>query len=423
MTRRPSNQRRTASILVVLASVASAASLTGCAGHGNYTQDRVNAAAARMAQLKSGTEWQMAQQQYLAGDLDKALKTIDRSIALNDQVPKSHTLRGRILIEKGRLEEARQSFLNAEKIDETFVDAQYYLGIVHERFNEPEPALARYERAMKLEPTNAQYVIAASEMLVHLGRVDDAETLLNERRSDFQYNAAIRQSLGHLAMMRGESHKGVELFNEAQLLAPDDLTIVEDLLHAQVAAKQYANAEYNARKLLASDQYKDRRDLLLLQARCLLNIDRPVEARSILIGLTNDAQGAKDFEAWVDLGHACIILDDKVRLKNVASRMIATSPDRWEGHFMRALYYKMDGNIPAALEAVEGAVARSTDDANPLMLKGMMLQDQGKADEARQAFGKAVALQPDRSAARQLLNASNGAAAIVSGEPSTPSDR
>src|SRR5687767_5935812 len=81
--------------------------LAGCAGHGNYTQERVNAAGARMSQLKSGTEWQMAQQQFLAGELDKSLKTVDRSIALNDQVPKSHTLRGRILVEKGRLEEAR----------------------------------------------------------------------------------------------------------------------------------------------------------------------------------------------------------------------------------------------------------------------------------------------------------------------------
>ncbi len=29
-----------------------------------------------MSQLKSGTEWQMAQQQFLAGELEKSLKTV-----------------------------------------------------------------------------------------------------------------------------------------------------------------------------------------------------------------------------------------------------------------------------------------------------------------------------------------------------------
>lgn len=391
--------RRLAPVLTLLA-------LTGCAGHGDYTQAHVNDAADRMSMLKSGTEWQMAQQQFLSGELDKSLKTIDRSIALNDQVPKSHVLRGRILVEKGRLEEARNSFLAAEKLDPATVDAQYYLGIIHERFNDGEEALSRYQKAMQLDPTNAQYVVAASEMLVQLGRTDEAERMLEEHRSDFQYNAAIRQSLGHIAMMRGEADKAVTFFNEAQLLAPDDLPIVEDLLRAQLATTQFADAEYNAAKLLKSDQYKDRRDIKLIRARCLLNTDRPVEARAILIELTDTAEGGHDFDTWVDLGQACIVLEDRTRLKNVASRLVATAPDRYEGHLFRAMYYKMEGNLPAALDAANAAVARSEVDANPLMLAGLILQQQGRAKEAQSAFAAAVRLEPNRPAAQQLLAAS-----------------
>ena len=371
----PRHTRRAAFVVMAPAVVLA---ITGCAGHGEYTQARVNAAADRMSQLKSGTEWQMAQQQFLAGELDKSLKTVDRSIALNDQVAKSHLLRGRILFEKGRLEEARKSFLNAETLDPTFVDAQYYLGIVHERFNDPEEALARYQNAMRLDPTNPQYVVAASEMLVNLGRVDDAERMLLQHQSGFQYNAAIRQSLGHIAMMRGDAPKAVTLFSEAQLLAPDDLTIVEDLLRAQLNNGEFVDAEYNVNKLLQNEQYNERRDLKLIHARCLLNIDRPVEARSILVELTNTAQGAQDFETWIDLGQTCIILDDRVRLKGVASRLVATAPDRYEGHLFRAMYFKMDGNLPSALDAADAAVARSPVDANPLMLKGMILQELGR---------------------------------------------
>jgi Flp pilus assembly protein TadD len=408
--------RRLAPVLALLA-------LTGCAGHGDYTQAHVNDAADRMAMLKSGTEWQMAQQQFLSGELDKSLKTIDRSIALNDQVPKSHVLRGRILIEKGRLEEARNSFLAAEKIDSATVDAQYYLGIIHERFNDGEEALSRYQKAMQLDPTNAQYVVAASEMLVQLGRVDEAERMLEEHRSDFQYNAAIRQALGHIAMMRGEADKAVTFFNEAQLLAPDDLPIVEDLLRAQVATSQFADAEYNAAKLLKSDDFKDRRDIKLIRARCLLNTDRPVEARAILVELTDTAEGAHDFETWIDLGQACIVLEDRTRLKNVASRLVATAPERYEGHLFRAMYFKMEGNFPAALDAADAAVARSEADANPLMLKGILLQNMGRPAEAQRAFAAAVQLDPNRPAAQQLLAASRRDASVANVETDGPTDR
>src|SRR5262245_43766148 len=104
--------RRPERILLAVA-LPAALTLAGCAQHGEYTKKHLNEAAERMSQMKSGTEWEMARQQYLAGDLDKALKTVDRSITLNDKVAKSHVLRGRILIEKGRMEEARQSLLKA----------------------------------------------------------------------------------------------------------------------------------------------------------------------------------------------------------------------------------------------------------------------------------------------------------------------
>jgi tetratricopeptide (TPR) repeat protein len=230
--------------------------------------------------------------------------------------------------------------------------------------------------------------------------------MLEEHRVGFQYNAALRQSLGHIAMMRGDAPRAVTVFSEAQLLAPDDLTVVEDLLHAQVAAENYADAEYNAGKLLANEAYKERRDLQLIRARCLLHTDRPVEARAILIELTNTAQGGHDFDAWVDLGQTCIVLEDRTRLKSVASRLVATAPERYEGHFFRAMYYRMEGNLPSAMDAVETAVTRAVADCNPLLLKGMLLQDQGKHEAAQQAFAAAVNLEPDRAAARQLLAAS-----------------
>ncbi len=90
----------------------------------------------------------------------------------------------------------------------------------------------------------------------------------------------------------------------------------------------------------------------------------------------------------------------------MASRLVATAPERYEGHFFRAMYYKLEGNLPSALDAAEAAVTRAAADCNPLILKGLILQQQGQEDAAQQAFAAAIKLEPERAAARQLLAAS-----------------
>ncbi|MBY0262458.1 MAG: tetratricopeptide repeat protein, partial [Phycisphaerales bacterium] len=157
---------------LLAAGLAPAACQSG--NQGKYTQERVSIAKERMSQIKSGTEWQMARQQFEGGDLTKSLKTVDRSIALNPSVSKSHVLRGRILLEQGRLEDARAAFVQAEELNPDNVDAQYYLGFIHERVSEPDKAVARYRKAMDLDTGNAQYVVAAAEMYIAQGKLDEA---------------------------------------------------------------------------------------------------------------------------------------------------------------------------------------------------------------------------------------------------------
>lgn len=95
----------------------------GASTGGGYTTEHISAAKEKMNIMKNATEWEMAHQVFLAGELDKALKGVDRSIAINDNVPKSHVLKGRILMERGELEGAIESFNKAATLDPTFVDS------------------------------------------------------------------------------------------------------------------------------------------------------------------------------------------------------------------------------------------------------------------------------------------------------------
>lgn len=377
----------------------------GCAGsHGAYTTEGLNVARDRMAVIKSGTQWDMARQEFLTGDLNKALKSVDESIAINESVPKSHTLRGQILMELGQLEQASKALTRALAIDPSFTEAHYYLGVLYERFGELDSALDKYQAAAALAPSNAQYTLASAEVLLDMGRLAAAKTLLNQKKSDFEHNAGIRQTLAHIASMEHDAPLAAKLFGEARMLDPDDESIMEDLAVAQVEAEQYVEAEYTLRLLLKKPAQKDRRDLKQLEARCLVALDRPVEARSILLGLTSDDAGLSDVDAWVELGQVAYMLGDMQRVRIAAGRVRTLDPTRYEGPLLRALWERAKGNLEGALTSASKAqtLVQGADNG-PAVVRGLILHQMGRQQDAKESALDALSINPNDEGAKKLL--------------------
>lgn len=381
-----------------------AAVLVGCTGHGKHTQAQLNLAQQRMAEMKSATEYQMGYQAYLAGDLDKALKHAQYSVELNPKIAKTHVLKGRILLEMSRINDAAAALREAQSIDIANVDSWYYLGVLAERIDRKDDALANYSKANELDVSNPQYAIAAAEMLIGLGRTDEAEAFLASRREHFQHSAGVRQTLGHIAMLKNDPAAAATLFGDARLLAPDDQSILEDLIRAQIATAQFGQAEANLARLLTSKDNKDRRDLLHMRARCLLQVERPVEARDILLALTKDAHGASDVEAWIALGQVSATLRDAPRLKLCAARVCALAPARPEGYVLRGISARLAKNYEAAEAGFVQAIKIDPSCENYVLL-GLVLQDQNKLEQARASFEAAVKANPADESATKLLAA------------------
>ena len=398
---------------------AAAATSTGCNAfrtHGKYTQEHITKSRERLDQMKSATQYDMAQQAFLAGDLDKSQKLVDASLAVSPAVARSHVLRGRIMIEKGLIEQALQSLARAEAIDPGFVDAHYYQGIAFERVLKREDALAHYVKAAELDPSNAQYAVAATEVLIDLDRTADAEKFLSQQSERFQNNAGIRQTLGHLALMRDDPKTAVVMFNDARLLAPDDADILEDLTRAQFQTGAFAEADANASRLLNDPANAGRRDLLHLRARCLADLNRVVEARDILITLTSGLEGAGDTEAWIGLGNVAYVLKDLARVRAAATRVIALAPDRADGYMLKALWHRRMGDTDKALLEIERTLERSPSHASALTLKGIILADRGQYEAARVALGAALRSDPANADVATLLGSVEQAEVAVAGE-------
>lgn len=389
--------------ILVCSTALGLATLGGCAaGHGKSTSEALKNAANRQNQLKAHNSHDLAEQAYQAGDMDKADKFINAAILTYPSVPRYYVLKGRILLEKGDLEQSMVAFQKAELLDAKSMDAHYYQGIVFERFSQPDKAMAQYQAAAELDPSNPQYAIAVAETMVDIGRLDDAEKFLTARPS-FDHTAGVKQTLGHIAMLRGDREAAVKIFNDARLLAADDPGILEDLVQAQIATGRYADAEFNITKLQKLPANKERRDLRQMRARCLMNLDRPIEAREVLIELTSGDEGQRDADAWIELGNVCFTIKDMNRTRQAWQRVVAIAPERCEGWMLKALYQRRTNDPNGALKTVARAVERRGDNVDPLMLQGMIYQDLGKNDEAKHAFKQALDQDPTNEAAQQAL--------------------
>lgn len=412
--------RKNAKMLLVCL-VCSAGLLTGCT-QSNRSKAHVSTAKAKADAMKAGTEFQMAHQSFLAGDLSKARTRVEQSLALNPNVARSHVLRGRILMEQSQLGPALEAMEMAKAVDNEFAEAWYYEGIVFERLTQRERALNSFVTASRLDESNAGYFIAAAEAFVDLGRYDDAAEFLHNAGAQFEHNSGVRHTLGQIAMLQGDFEQAAILFNEARLLAPDELAILEDLIDAQIRSGRFNDAESNLSRLLSRTDYKDRRDLKHLRANCLIELDRFSEARQVLIELTNDNGGANDADAWIKLGRVSVAMRDERLLRRCAQRAVAIAPGRADGHMLMAVSLRLQDRNEDALRSVDRAITAEPDNINAHTMRGMILQDLGRTAQAREAFRNALTLDPHNETVRSLARGVSGRQPSVATVPTDGND-
>jgi tetratricopeptide (TPR) repeat protein len=403
---------------VLMAALLVAASGGCAAGQGSYTRAFKERAAANMDRVKAGTEWDMARQRFLAGDLEKALAGVEESIELAPGVAKSHLLKGRVLMEMGALDGALRSFERASELDPAGASAWYYRGLVRERWGAYGEALDCFLAAAERDDTDPQYTVAAAEMLISLDRLAEADGVLDEAAAHFEHNAGVRQTRGHLAMMRGDAAAAIGHFEAACLLAPDEEGLIEDLARAQIAAGRFAEAEYSLSRVLrgkaggggASDGAGGvgRRDLMHLRARCLLETDRPMEARRVYETLTEGEGGASDADAWIGLGRSALMLGNEPLARESGASAARIAPERAEGWLIRATALARTGAGSRALGVLRDAERAVSDASAVLTLRASMLEAAGDREGALASALSALERRPGLEAARSIAERLGG---------------
>jgi tetratricopeptide (TPR) repeat protein len=87
---------------------------------------------------------------------DRALRDADRARELAPDSASVHYLRGQVLAELRRTDEAESSLVLATELDTAYLPAWFALGAIRERQGRIEQAVAAFRRLLALDPRNAQ---------------------------------------------------------------------------------------------------------------------------------------------------------------------------------------------------------------------------------------------------------------------------
>ena len=387
---------RTTTLLVA---VALSSGLAACKGPGPKGLENRAAAMKRMNLINSDLMFDQAQQAFEAGRLDRALEDVEEAIARSPEIARYHVLMGRIQLESHRLDRAFRCFERAIELDPQCHEAFFCRGIVYERWSKDELAAESHHHAFELDSSELSYLLAAAECEVALGRLDVATSILERRLQYFENHAAIHQLLGQIAMIDGDPETATTRFRQAQLLVPEDETILKELCRAQLAAGDLKSGLESVRRLQLSETTPSL-GLLRLEARCLAELGRHSEARAVYTEITR--QFPEESDSWVDLATAAHRLGDLRRVAQCSQQLALLAPDRWEGPFFKGLVLRNQGRSDEAIAEFEKAIELAPEETLPRLMLGLEQKHLGRGGEAYRAFVGSLKLEPDHPVARRL---------------------
>jgi tetratricopeptide (TPR) repeat protein len=344
---------------------------------------------------------------------------------------------------QGKNKEAAIQFANALKIDKNFAEAHFALAETYLHMGALSGAYGELQKTVNLQPSNVKARLDLGNMLLAGNRADDAQAQATAAMALQPNNADIHALLSRIAARRGQKDVALTEIHRALELAPNEAALHETLALLQVSdPTQSAFVEDEMKKSVALDP-KSVNSKLMLSAFYVKN-NRLQDAEKT--GWAAIATDPKNLSARENVAEIVLKEGDQRRAEEVlrqASKDLANNP---RGVRILADYYAGSGQLdkartefaglaqkyPKNVSVKEGYVRvllqvkdyataqtvvndlmkKNSKDPQVAVLNGIVLFNNGKANDAVNALQTAVNNDPKDAFIQYWL----GRAALAKGD-------
>jgi len=350
---------------------------------------------------RAAVMYSLAKQQYDATDFEKAKQTTEDGLKMDPKSVPLLLLSARIGIEQGQLDPAEHVLDKVREIDAKNGEADYYSGVIYQRWERPEIALKFYSEACTKSPNELAYVLAKAEMLVSTGKPDAALAMLQEKVVYFESSGTIRDAAGQLLMRQSRYNEAADMLRQASILSPDDAGIKEHLGLAQFYAKRWRDAAETLTKVTSSERGKSRADLWSALGECQLESGNARKARESFetASQLNPASAA----IWLNLGKTAIQLGDERRAEISLKKSLTIEPNSSQASLLMGYIRLKQNRLDEALGAFSRASTRDQKDSVSVCMIGYVYAKLGLPNQAAQYYAKALKMNPKDELAAKLM--------------------
>jgi len=410
----------------VLLAVLTAGAMAGCdaaldKGHQEFTEQ----SRAAFDRQRLDIMYQVAEQQYRVGELDKCRESLKNALAVPTPYAPMHVLAARVELEGGNLDVAATHLKKALEIDATKAEPLYLLGLVYQRWQKFDTACDYYQQACDKNPGEALYVLAVAEMRITLGQLDEAKQFLEDKMLYFEQSASMRIALARIATLQGDPAAASRHYRDATLLLPEDKNLRWTYAESLYDAGKYADAARILEDLrrdppampkataalakgAAADAETDlaaaasvKASLLMMLGESYVALKRPMDARDCFQEIIRAQPDS--VPAYLALAKTCLLTNDLATTTAAVQKALRFEPENVPAMILQAAVLQKQEKWTEALALLNKAARIAPKDLTVLCMQGISQLQLGQKDAAVSSFQKAVALNPADAWANELL--------------------
>jgi tetratricopeptide (TPR) repeat protein len=338
---------------------------------------------------------EIALKEHRYGDCLKAAQTI---LDKNPSDLDAQLLVGQVYMARRENDRAVQTFQTVLKAEPQHAPARYLLALTNLRMGNVQQARGELKEVITVAPDFADATLLLAQLNLQVGAVQPAIEAL-ERLVATQPSLRAWELLGSGYLVRHDPAAAVDAFRKITVTAPKDPGgpfLVGLALEAQ-GKRAEAAQEFEAALALAPD-FAEPAGRLVSMALADKRPDAALERAKRQIALAPNSGALYEL-----LGSVHEARGDKARAEEAYARALELDPHLTSPYVRLALLYSGAGKQDQALRQLTEAVKASPQNPLPLTLLGGAYEQKGDVARAKEAYEKALALNPRFAAAANNL--------------------
>jgi putative PEP-CTERM system TPR-repeat lipoprotein len=289
--------------------------------------------------------------------LDEALDRAKAAVAADPQSAAAYFALGTAHDLRREVPDAVTAYNEVLRLNPRAVAAQVELSRLNLASGNRDAALHYAEEAKQTQPGNVSARLVLARSLLEQGELGRAETEIAELQRGLPNSAAVHTLIGNLQLRRKNYAAAKVSFERVLALAPGDLEAINGMLALDIQAKQFDAA------------------VRRVDAELTKQPDR-VELLALASGVYNQA-GQSD------------------RAEQALRRAVKNDPLFSSGYVLLAQLYLQQQRLDAARTEFEEIAKRDSKAVGPRTMVGVILEAQGKREDARRWYEATIAEIPN----------------------------